>query len=118
MRVSQKNINKNLQKEILEIFFQLIADIKNLEESKIILEDLLTKSEVEAIAKRIAIASYLDKNRSYQNIKDNLKVSSATIASVDKQKKSNGYKLALKKNEADQWASEWAGKIETLFRKK
>lgn len=118
MRISEKNINKSLQKEIVAIFYQLVADIKNPEEVKVFLEDLLSKVEVEAIAKRLAIAQYLDKNRSYQNIKDNLKVSSATIASVDKSRKSPGYKLALKKIEADQWATQWAGKIESLFKKK
>lgn len=118
MRVSQKSVNKNLEKEILQLFFQLISDLKNPEEVKTVLTDLLSKEEVTAIAKRLAIIYYLDKNRSYQNIKDNLKVSSATIATIDKLRKSKGMILALKKIEADRWASQWAGKIEGLFKRK
>lgn len=117
MRLSRTTINKNLQKEILGLLFQLVADIKNLEEAKIFLEDLLSKSEIKAIAKRLAIAHYLERGRSYQNIKENLKVSSATIATVDKMRPSKGIQLALKKIEADRWASEWAGKIEKLFKR-
>lgn len=119
MQVSKRNINKTLEKEIFNLFFQVITDLKNQEEVKIFLEDILGKTELTAIAKRLAIAHYLDKGRSYQNIKESLKVSSATIATVDKMRqKSPGLKLALKKIEADQWAEKWAGKIEGLLGKK
>ena len=118
MRLSQKNINKNLLKEVLGLLFQVVADVKKPEEAKIFLESLLSRSEVEAIAKRLAIGHYLDRGRSYQNIKENLKVSSATIATVDKIRKSPGFQLALKKIEADQWATEWAERIQGLFKKK
>ncbi len=118
MRVTQKKINKNLQKETLSLLFQVVADICKPEETKIFLESILTPVEVEAVAKRLAIGHYLDRGRSYQNIKDNLKVSSATIATVDKIRKLPGFQLALKKIDADRWATEWAGKIEKLFGKK
>lgn len=117
MRVSRTEINKNLRKEIIEIFCQLIADLKNPEEVRTFLDDLLSKTELEVIAKRVTIAHYLEKGRSYQNIKNNLKASSATIASVDKMRASKGFQLALRKIEAERWASEWAGKIEQLFKK-
>lgn len=119
MQVSKRLINKNIEKEIFNIFFQVIVDLKDPEEARIFFEDVLGKSELTALAKRLAIAHYLDKGRSYQNIRETLKVSSATIASVDKMiKKSPGFKLALQKVEADQWAEKWSGKIEGLFGKK
>ncbi len=119
MQVSKRIINKTIEKQIFGIFFQVISDLKNPEEVKIFFEDILGKAELTALSKRLAIAHYLDKGRSYQNIRETLKVSSATIASVDKMiKKSPGFKLALKKIEADQWAEKWAGKIEGLFGKK
>lgn len=117
MQISGKRINKNIEKEIFNLFFQLIADLKDPEEVKIFLEDLLGKAELTALAKRIAIAHYLDRGRNYENIKENLKVSSATISSVDKSRKSKGYQLALKKIEAERWASDWAEKIEGLFKR-
>jgi TrpR-related protein YerC/YecD len=119
MQVSKRIINKTIEKQIFEIFFQVISDLKNPEEVKIFFEDILGEAELTALAKRLAIAHYLDKGRSYQNIRETLKVSSATIASVDRMiKKSPGLKIALKKIEADQWAEKWAGKIEGLFGKK
>jgi len=119
MQVSKRIINKTVEKQIFEIFFQVISDLRNPEEVRVFFEDLLGEAELTALAKRLAIAHYLDKGRSYQNIRETLKVSSATIASVDKIiKKSPGFKLALKKVEANQWAEKWSGKIEGLFGKK
>lgn len=118
MQVSKKEINKNLQKEIFQILYQLLVDLKTPEEAKSFLEDILGKNETIALAKRLAVAYYLSHGRSYENIKQNLKVSSATVATVDKARKSKGYILALKKIEAEKWASEWTGKIEGLFKRK
>lgn len=118
MQISKKVINKNIESEIYNIFYQVIVDLEKLDETKDVLEALLGKTEIITAAKRLAIAHYLEKGRSYQNIKDNLKVSSATISAVDKQRKSKGYRLALKKIETERWASEWSSKIENLFKKK
>jgi uncharacterized protein YerC len=118
MQISKRVINKNIENQIYNIFYQVIADLENPEEAKKVLEDLLGKNGVIISAKRLAIAHYLEKGRSYQNIKDTLKVSSATISSVDKQRKSAGYQLALKKIETERWASDWGTKIENLFKKK
>ncbi len=118
MQISKRRINQNLESEVFYTLYQLLADLKTSQEVKTFLEDILGKSELTVMAKRLAIAHYLDRNRSYQNIKDNLKVSSATIATVDKLRKSEGFQLALKRIEAERWASEWSGKIEKLFGKK
>ena len=56
----------------------------------------------------------LKKKRSYENIKNNLKVSSATIATAEKNIDSKGIKLALKKLEAEEWANVWSEKIKKL----
>ena len=118
MQASKQKINKNLEKEIFQTLYQLLVDLKTPEEAKSFLEEVLGKSETTALAKRLAIAYFLEHNRSYENIKQNLKVSSATIATVDKARKSKGFVLALKKIEAEKWASGWAGKIEKLFKRK
>lgn len=118
MQISRKRINKNIEQEIYNLFYQLVADIKSPKEAEIIINDLFGKDEITAFSKRLAIAHYLQKQRSYQNIKDNLKVSSATISTIDKQRNTKGYLLALKKIEAEKWASEWSSKIENLLKKK
>lgn len=103
-----------LQKEIINTFFQTLEDIKTKEDFKSFFSDFLTPKELEIFSKRLAIAYWLKKGRNYENIKTNLKVSSATIATVEKQLKSDGFKLALQKMEADDWANIWSEKIKKL----
>lgn len=117
MQASKREVNKNLQKEIFQILYQLLVDLKNQEEVETFLKDVFGKTESLALAKRLAVAYYLAHNRSYENIKENLKVSSATIATIDKARKTRGFALALKKIEAEKWASKWTEKIQRLFKK-
>ena len=69
---------------------------------------------LKVLVKRLAIAIFLDKGRSYENIRNILKVSSATIASVNEQMGNPGIQLALRKIKADEWADEWTEKISGL----
>lgn len=117
MRTSEKILNPSLKKEILRAFSQTVADLKDPEEADLFFRDFLTNTEYEAFAKRLAIAYWLKKKRSYNNIKDNLKVSSATIASVQEVLDKEGFKLALKKMEAEEWANQWAEKIKKFVKK-
>ena len=84
MRVSKLNLNPHLKKEINSTFFQTISDLKDPEEIKTFLIDFLNDAELETFSKRLAIAYFLKKGRSYSNIKQNLKVSSATVAVIEK----------------------------------
>ncbi|OGM24798.1 hypothetical protein A2715_03465 [Candidatus Woesebacteria bacterium RIFCSPHIGHO2_01_FULL_39_32] len=116
MRTSEKNLNPSLKKEIENILTQTISDLRDLNETKVFLEDFFNKSELEAFTKRLAIAYWLKKGRSYNNIKDNLKVSSATIATVQSMMDKPGFKLALKKMEAEEWANQWAERIKKFIK--
>lgn len=111
MRVSKNNLNPSLKKEIVKTFIQTLDDLKGTKEKEIFLNDFFNDQELETYAKRLAIAYWLKKKRSYENIKNNLKVSSATIATVEKLINSEGFKLAIKKMEADDWANVWSEKI-------
>jgi uncharacterized protein YerC len=117
MQVSKQKLNKIIEKQIYTILYQLIVDIKNPEEAQKLATDLLSATEREVIAKRLAIAIFLDKGRSYENIKGTLKVSSATIASVQETMGNPGIQLALQKIKAEEWADQWAGKISSLVGK-
>lgn len=116
MQVSRRAINKNIEKQVFSIFYQVISDLRDPEEVRHFFEDVLTETERTALAKRLAIAHYLEKNRSYDNIKEVLKVSSATIAAVADQmgKGGRGFSVALQKIRADQWAEAWTRKIKKL----
>lgn len=116
MRVSKKKLNPYLEKEITNLFFQTIADLKSPEAIGSFLSDLLSDAETTAIVKRLAIIYWLSNKRSYENIRENLKVSSATIAAIDKQtRNANGIKLALKFIKADEWANKWAKRIQGVL---
>lgn len=112
----RKKINDSLRRQIAKTLAQTVSDLKDLEEAHTFLGDFLTESEYEAFAKRLAIAYWLRKGRSYSNIKQNLKVSSATIATVQSIMETEGFQLALKKIEAEEWASVWTKKIRKFIK--
>lgn len=118
MRTSKLQVNKLLANEIANMLAQVVTDLKKPEDALIFLKDFLSESELETLAKRLAVAYWLKKGRSYNNIKDNLKVSSATIASVQDMSKKTGFLAALKTTEADEWANIWAQKIKRFVGKK
>jgi len=115
MRRSKIKLNNSLKSQIMKTFAQVIADINNLKEADIFLGDFLTEAEYETFAKRLAISYWLQKKRSYSNIKNNLKVSSATIAESSSSLDKAGNKLAIKKIEAEEWANKWNEKIKKVF---
>ena len=107
----RKKINLSLKRQIAKTLAQTVTDLKDLDETHTFFSDFLTESEYEAFAKRLAIAYWLRKGRSYSNIKQNLKVSSATIATIQSTMKTEGFQLALKKIEAEEWANIWSERI-------
>jgi TrpR-related protein YerC/YecD len=111
MRTSEKQLNASLKKQIEKAFSQTVADLRDITETDKFLSDFLTETEYESFSKRLAVAYWLKKGRSYTNIRDNLKVSTATIASVQSMMERPGFILALKKLEAEEWANQWAEKI-------
>ena len=113
----RKKINLSLKRQIAKTLAQTVTDLKDLDETHTFFSDFLTESEYEAFAKRLAIAYWLRKGRSYSNIKQNLKVSSATIATVQSMMKTEGFRLALKKIEAEEWANLWSERIRKLVRR-
>lgn len=117
MRISDRKLNPSLQNQIIKTLTQLLVDLKDTNEADTFLEDFFNKAELETYAKRLAVAYWLKKERSYTNIKENLKVSSATIATVEKLMKKPGFLLAIKKIEAEEWANVWAEKIQKFVRK-
>ena len=119
MQVSKTKLNKQVEKQIYEIFYQTIADLRRKEDAKIFIRDFFTKTEKSVMIKRLAVAMYLEKGRSYDQIKNALKVSSATIANVDKimSRGSEGFVLALKRIEAEEWAGKLSKKISDWLKK-
>jgi TrpR-related protein YerC/YecD len=110
-QISKRALNKILENQIFDILSQVLADTNTKEQAHSLLDDFLTKTEKTTLAKRLAIAHYLERGRSYENIKNTLKVSSATISTVQRMMHQKGFDLLLQKINAEQWADKWTQKI-------
>jgi uncharacterized protein YerC len=111
MRTSTQKLNPSFKSQLIKTFAQTIVDIQKPEDAETFLKDFFNDAELETFAKRLAISYWLKKGRSYTNIMQNLKVSSATIASAQELMEKPGFKLAIKKMEAEEWANVWAERI-------
>ncbi|PIP51805.1 hypothetical protein COW80_00530 [Candidatus Beckwithbacteria bacterium CG22_combo_CG10-13_8_21_14_all_01_47_9] len=118
MQLSKHGVSRPIEKKIYKSLYRVLADIKQPRSVEIFFTGILTETERVALAKRLAIAVYLKKNKSYQVIKNELKVSSATIATVQNLMIENneGLNNALKAIEADEWASKLTRKISTVVK--
>jgi len=117
MQLSKKKLNNNLEKQIKSMLLRVLADINSPQTIDEVLGDLLTEAERTAVMKRLGIALYLDKGRNYEDIKDTLKVSSATIASLAIQMGNPGIQEMIRRIKAEEWAVAWSEKISGGIRK-
>lgn len=116
--VSKKEIKPQVNRpteDLIQRFYQVVADLRTDEESKVFFLDFLTDSERQTFAKRLAIALELQSGKSYENIRQQYGVSSATISTVAEMMSSPGLQLALKKINTEQWAEEKSKKFMKLF---
>lgn len=117
MTKSKSGMSKNIENQVYKILYQVMADCKNDIDMEIVLKSLMTESELAAVAKRLAIAVFLDKGQSYDRIKDVLKVSSATIASVADTMNQKGIQMAINRVKAEEWADVWSIRISRALEK-
>lgn len=115
MRISSNALHPSIKKEIQNSFTRTLSDLKSAEHIDKFLSAILKDTEYEMLTKRLAVVYWLRKGRSYKNIQNNLKVSSATIASIQTSMEDPGVKLAIKYMEADEWANQWADKFRKLI---
>lgn len=110
-------MNKKIEAQVYKILYQVLGDAKNEVDVEITLKALMTENELSAVAKRLAIAVFLDKRQSYEHIKDVLKVSTATIASVAENMNKKGIQMALAKVKAEEWADVWSIRLSRALEK-
>ena len=111
MQLSANPLNKNIEKQLTAMLYGILSELSTPEEIAMVLGDLLTDVERTAMIKRLGIAVYLDKGRSYEDIKNNIKVSSATVASVAGALGNSGWQEMIKRIKAEEWAEQWTDKI-------
>ena len=85
LQTKMKLVDKLSKKEHEELILDLInafSQTKNLNDSALFLQDLLTKHEINIIAKRLRIAKLLLTGRTYTEIQKDLHVSHGTVAKI------------------------------------
>ena len=110
-------MNKKIEGQVYKILYQVLADAKSDVDIELTLKSLMSDSELSALAKRLAIAVFLDKRQSYEHIKDVLKVSTATIASVAENMNKKGIQVALARVKAEEWADVWSIRLSRALEK-
>ena len=110
-------MNKKIEAQVYKILYQVLGDAKNEVDVEITLKALMSENELSAVAKRLAIAVFLDKRQAYEHIKDVLKVSTATIASVAESMNKRGIQMALAKVKAEEWADVWSIRLSRALEK-
>jgi uncharacterized protein YerC len=117
MQLSTNPLNKNIEKQLSEMLYGILAELNTPEEIKMVVGDILTEAELTSVIKRLGIAVYLDKGRSYEDVKNNIKVSSATIATVAENLGNPGWQEMIKRIKAEEWATDWTNKITKSIRR-
>ena len=115
MRSSKNKMHPILYKELNRMFVQLVRDIRTEEQAQGFVNDFFSEAEREIFTKRLAIFYWLKKGRSYSNIKQNIKISSATIASTQNQMNKPGVKKILSLLEAEEWSNLWNARIKKFI---
>lgn len=97
-RTNPRNLDSKVLMKYLDLLWTSIAELKSRDEVKSFFKDLLSKTESVMLARRILIAQLLLAGKSYDEIKEELKTSHATIANVQRWLESGfgGYENAIK----------------------
>jgi TrpR-related protein YerC/YecD len=95
------NIDSSNRQKMLNDFYQIIAEIKNKNDAKNFLKDLLTPAESVMIIYRIEVAKMLLQGFRYEDIQKKLQVGTGNINNVNKWLYSGfgGYMKEIKKAE-------------------
>ncbi|ATD53995.1 YerC/YecD family TrpR-related protein [Clostridium chauvoei] len=86
-----------LKNDELDLFFEAVLKLENIEECYNFFEDVATINELKALAQRIQVANMLRKKMVYTEIAEDTGASTATISRVNKclNYGTGGYNLIL-----------------------
>lgn len=101
MQTSSKKLPTDKETELFQQLVTLLADLEHPKAMAAFLGAFLSDTERSVLSKRLAIFYLLNKGKSYEEIKAELHVSSATISSMAEQSKQPAIIAALKTIEYD-----------------
>lgn len=75
---------KKADEQMIDELFELIANLRTTEECKKLFSDLCTVKEIEQMAQRIKAAKLLMEGKTYQRVREECDISSATLSRVSR----------------------------------
>ena len=98
------SLESKIKSKELDLFFEAILKIKNIEECYMFFEDVATITEVKALAQRLHVAELLRNKKTYAEIAEVTGASTATISRVNRclNYGSDGYNLILDRFEDEE----------------
>ena len=90
-------IDSKIQSKDMDLFCRAILQLKNMEECYKFFEDIATINEVKALAQRMHVAKLLSEKKTYSEISEITRASTATISRVNRclNYGSDGYNIVL-----------------------
>lgn len=98
-----EGIHSKIKSEEMDLFFNAILKLENIDECYKFFEDVATINEIKSLAQRILVAKLLSEKKTYTEIAEVTKASTATISRVNRclNYGSDGYTLVLSRLKED-----------------
>ena len=77
-------MSKKIRTEAVDYLFSAILSLKDKEECYTFFEDICTINELHAISQRLQVAKLLSEKKTYSEIEEQTKASTATISRINK----------------------------------
>lgn len=89
---------KKVTEEMLHDLFELIVSLESTEDCRLLFEDLCTFKEIEQMALRVRAAQLLIEGKTYNQVIEEVEISSATLSRISRcVQYGGGYAKLLKK---------------------
>lgn len=90
-------IDSKIQSKDMDLFCKAILQLENMQECYKFFEDIATINEIKALAQRMHVAKLLSENKTYAEISEITRASTATISRVNRclNYGSDGYNIVL-----------------------
>lgn len=98
-KLSVKKLSDDKMGLLIEQLWRAFASLKSKDEVHAFLHDILTRTEVQMLAKRLQVVMMLEEGMKYEQIKDALNISEATISKIAnwRQAFGTGYKIVIER---------------------
>ncbi len=94
-----KNVDSKIQSDDMDLFCKAILELKDIDECYKFFEDIATINEIKALAQRMHVAKLLSEKKTYTEVSDITRASTATISRVNRclNYGSDGYSIVLER---------------------